>query len=204
MLGSTLMQSQRFRGLPSDTCRLGYIALHLSILGNYQGLWWHPPQMLAADLSIDMEEAQQVLSRLDESCLIDFDEDEQFVRIRGWHIKENRPQNQSVAMTRLGELADMKGPEWMRRATAAELFVGIGRALPKWNPEKEITDKLHRTLLREFKREAKVGPDWSRALSAAGLREEDEIIGSLMSHIQPEDAENATVTPLSAHRGGTA
>ena len=203
LIGCTLPHSEAMRALPDHAHRWAYVCLHLSRLNNnFHGLFWMLPENLAADVPCTPDDARQMLANLASAGLIDWDDREHFVRITQWHLKENRPHNQSTAISRLRDLDKLRGPDDMLRRNVAELLLTIIRRLTRWNPEKEITDKLHKLLDQVFRRECRIhGADLVRDMIAAGASETDDDLWQILRMHLPEVVPDGTMPAPCQHRG---
>lgn len=154
-IGCSLPQSRAMRHLPDHTARWAYLCLHLSALGNYQGVFYYPVAMLAADLPDSLDVAERCLCDMEAVGLIEWDRAEQYIRLTRWHLKDNAPTSQSVAISRMRDLRQLRGPDWMVRRNRLELAIGILRASEKWNPEHKISDQMNRDLRDLIRRECR-------------------------------------------------
>jgi len=84
MIVSTIWGSSRFRRLPDDTCRLGYLYVHTNPHGNSIGTYRLPIRYLSADMEKSDDEARRILDAMCEVDLIQYDHAENVVRIGNW------------------------------------------------------------------------------------------------------------------------
>lgn len=190
-IGCSLPQSRAMRSLPDHTARWAYLCLHLSALGNYQGVFYYPVAMLAADLPDSLDEAERCLCDLEAVGLIEWDRAEQYIRLTRWHLKDNAPTSQSVAISRMRDLRQLRGPDWMVRRNRLELAIGILRASEKWNPEHKISDQMNRDLRDLIRRECRSTGQLSRdsivdTLVDLGADDQDASLWLLIREFLPD------------------
>jgi hypothetical protein len=88
----TLWRSRKFRSLGSNGARLLYLYLITCPHGNSAGCFALPVMYACADLGIDEASFRKGIDALTNAGLIDWDEDEEIVRIVGW-FRFNVPHN---------------------------------------------------------------------------------------------------------------
>jgi hypothetical protein len=84
MVGVSVWKSRRFRALPSEGCRFAYIYALTNRHTTNIGLYELPPEYMASDLSIPVEDAEQRLIALSSSGLIRYDWDENLLALDNW------------------------------------------------------------------------------------------------------------------------
>jgi len=84
MVGTSIWSSKRFRALPDDLCRLGYVYVLTCSHCNTIGAFRLPPEYMAADLRWSTGEANRVLDNLAKVGLVYRDLDENLVSIANW------------------------------------------------------------------------------------------------------------------------
>jgi len=94
-ISCTLTSSKKIRGLSSDGSRWAYICAHLSELGNYAGLFRYPVVIWASDVGKTIDEMKTYIVELEAAGLIEYDFDEEIIRIVSWFHKKNAPENAS-------------------------------------------------------------------------------------------------------------
>lgn len=85
IVGASIWQSRKFRGLDSDTARLVYFYLHTSRHGNSAGAFVLPPEMAALDMKISAEIARGSFLDLQRVGLIRYEPSEELVQIRNFY-----------------------------------------------------------------------------------------------------------------------
>ncbi len=206
MLGCGLTHSEAMAALPDDTHRWAYVTLHLSPLGNYHGLFRYAPEYLALDLRCDAARASRILEKLAGVGLIEWHAKAKVLRIARWHLKENGPSNQTVAMRRLREAAALKAPPEMLRANFAELTLAIARSLggtatSRFDPTKEVTIQVRAELEAAIRKHARTFPDFRDDLARAGADETDVELWQIIALTLPEVAPSDTVSTPYRHGG---
>ena len=195
----SLPHSQRIRALPDAAHKWAYVCIQCSNFGNFHGQFFYPVQALAMDVPTDPDTAREMIDALTDAGLIEYDHDEQYVRLTGYHSKGNPPDNPSTVTNRCREFADLSGPAGMTIATIAEFMVGAFRKSAGWRPDTqqflEMEKQLIKTLDQSLRR---YGDDVVTAILDAGLNENDE---RLMDELQLRVADWDTVSAPWLHRG---
>ena len=186
---NSLPHARRVAALPTYGHKWAYVCLHLSNLGNYHGQFFYPEQMLSIDMPCAPEDARSFLIDLVDAGLIEHDRDEQFVRIVGWHLKANSPENPSTVTNRARELTTLAGPASMTRATIAEFILSAHRKLEDWRPDTrpfaDMEHQINKTLQHVLRQH---GEALVEAIIAAGLTEIDErLFGEMQSRVENFD-----------------
>ncbi len=146
-IDGSLLISKKFRGLPNNDARFAYVSVHLSPMGNYLGHFRYPLVVWADEVQLDGDSMRGIAELLIEAKLIEYDFDEEIVRVVGWFYKRNQPENGSRMLglakdfERLGDDA----PELQAHAVA-EFAFGCIRASKSWDKDSSEHDKLQRAL----------------------------------------------------------
>ena len=137
----SLLHSRKYRRL-NHLQKSAYTSAHLSLLGNFIGIFRYPKASWAYDADISHEEMDEAISAMQQVGLIQYDEDEGFVRIVDWFFKKNAPDNASTMIRMVKDFAELEAPDAIFLASAAEFAVGsIKRAL-RWKPDSPDWPKL--------------------------------------------------------------
>ena len=94
-INTSLLTSKRFRSLDSCSERNVYFTAHLSGQANYAGLFHYPLSYYAREAGVDESHIRGIVERLIKVGLIEYDWDEEFIRITQWFYKKNCPENRS-------------------------------------------------------------------------------------------------------------
>lgn len=88
---NSLTSSKKIRRLSSDSSKWAYLAAHLSDLGNYAGLFCYPKTIWAYDVMKSPDQMDDIIKDLIRVNLVEYDFDEEVVRIVAWFDKKNAP-----------------------------------------------------------------------------------------------------------------
>lgn len=94
-INTSLLTSKRFRSLNGCSERNVYFTAHLSGQANYAGLFHYPLSYYAREAGVDETHMRGIVERLIKAGLIEYDWDEEFIRITQWFYKKNCPENRS-------------------------------------------------------------------------------------------------------------
>jgi len=177
----SLTGSRRMRSLSDHKTRWAYICAHLSDFATYSGMFRYPRHMWAHDALLTMEELDAAISELVEVGLIQFDPDEEIVRIVGWFYKHSGPDNRNRVVSVISDLsAGEDYPSGMFCSAAAELAVASVRRALKWKEDSKSREQLFDDL-RAFL--ADVFTDYSDEFSAHLKAELEVSAGSIRAEI---------------------
>lgn len=106
MIITSVWGSVRFRSLPDDSCKLGYLFLHTNTHGNSIGAYRMPVEYLMADMQKDWDEATRIIDAIVSAGLAEYDHSESAVRILNWfpHNPINSPKHLAGAITRFFDI----------------------------------------------------------------------------------------------------
>lgn len=140
----SLTGSKKLRGLSSHKTRWAYLCAHLSDFATYTGLFQYPRHMWAHDAQLSPDELDEAITELVETGLLQFDQEEDFVRIVGWFHKRSGPDNRNRAFSVMMDLWGLESlPAEMLCSAAAELAVASIKRSLKWKPESGDREKLY-------------------------------------------------------------
>ena len=162
----SLLSSKKMRALQSNDHRWAYICTHLSPLGNFRGLFRYPLAVFAEDARLSRDDIKTTINDLRETRLIEYDHDEEIVRICGWFYKRNCPQNPSTAQSMLKDFADHFAPSnEMEARSLAEFAVGVVHGMRTWKDESQeaVKQPLREQLDLAYQ---SIGPAFLETLSA--------------------------------------
>lgn len=143
----SLTSSKKLRGVSSHKTRWAYVCAHLSDFGTYTGLFQYPRHMWAHDAQLASDELDSAIEELVTAKLIQFDPDEDFIRIVGWFQKRSGPDNRNRAFSVMMDLSGLEAlPVDMLCSAAAELTVASVKRSLKWKPESGDREKLYADL----------------------------------------------------------
>lgn len=106
MIITSVWGSVRFRSLPDDSCKLGYLFLHTNTHGNSIGAYRMPVEYLMADMETDKADATRIIDHIVKAGLAQYDHSESAVRILNWfpHNPINSPKHLAGAISRFLEI----------------------------------------------------------------------------------------------------
>lgn len=150
----SLTNSKKLRGLSSHSGRWAYLCAHLSDYCTYSGLFRYPSVIWAHDAQIDPDSLSSVVSELVEAGLIEYDPDEEFVRIVGWHHKRSGPDNPNRVDSIIADLSSLSAiNDEMFCASVSELAAASVKRSLRWLGNTGSRDQLYGSL-RVFLAEA--------------------------------------------------
>ena len=207
-INCSILRSRKLRGL-GHAERWAYLCTHLTPQAGFTGIFHYPIALWAADAGIDEGKLGQAISRLTDAGLIEWDADEELVRVIGVH-RQRPPENASRAIGLIQDFIDLTNtlePETgnMILRGASELVAASVARAQRWDPEKGEFDKL-RNALGDFLRRTYQEFD-DRLLDAlqtemqASNKAAKAEIGSLLPPLT--DYQQNTVCTPSAHPAGT-
>ena len=143
MISSGLLQSKKVRALKNNDARWAYLCIHLSELSNYQGFFRYQKGSWASDAFVSVKKLNEIILDLETNNLIEYDHDEELVRVIAWFYKANAPANASVME---GHIRDYQLQEpdnaFMFLRSVSEFTVGSIRRAQGWKPESTDRSKL--------------------------------------------------------------
>lgn len=152
-ISCTLPASKKLRRLTNHKSRWAYLCAHLSPLGNYTGLFRYPKAVWADDAALSVSELEEAISELVSVGLIEFDDDEQTVRIISWFHKKNCPENASRMISLVSDYFALDdGDAGMYSRSVSEFVVGSVRRAQGWKTDSPDWPKL-RECFQQFLRQ---------------------------------------------------
>jgi hypothetical protein len=143
MISSGLLQSKKVRALKNNDARWAYLCIHFSELSNYQGFFRYQKSSWASDAFVSVKKLNEIILDLETNNLIEYDHDEELVRVIAWFYKANAPANASVMG---GHIRDYQRQEpdstFMFLRSVSEFTVGSIRHAQGWKPESPEWPKL--------------------------------------------------------------
>lgn len=143
----SLKSSKKLRGLSGHATKWAYLCAHLSDYGTYTGLFRYPLPMWAHDAQMDVSELETAIVELVQAGLIDYDEEEQFIRIVGWFHKRSGPDNPNRVDSIIGDLCSLDCIEGeMFCKSVSELAVASVKRSLRWKPDAPGRAQLYGSL----------------------------------------------------------
>lgn len=144
MIRPSLLKSKKVRECDHPE-KYAYLCTHFTSLGNSVGNFNYPMVMWAQDACVKPDKMPEIIARLIEIELIDYDFTEEIIRIIGF-LRKSPPTNASWITSILKHFAKEehttgKSGE-MRIANIAEMVVASMHHSQKWNPEKRDFQNL--------------------------------------------------------------
>ncbi|MEM6890760.1 MAG: hypothetical protein AAF636_21895 [Pseudomonadota bacterium] len=165
--------------------RWAYMCAHLTVQGNFLGLFRYPTVLWQIEADLDADELSAAISKLVSVGLIDFDHDEEIVRIISF-LSQRPPENASRVISHANDLlefeADTEASESMLLGTSAELCVAAVKRAQDWKPDTKELPKL-REILGQFMRRMLLdhGDVFSIAVNRKAKSSGDAVKGELHS-----------------------
>ena len=163
----TLAQSKKMRSLKSSEARYAYVCVHLSDHGSYTGMFRYSKIVWADDACLSPDALAGAIDDLVSNDLIEFDHDEQLVRVIGWFHKRNAPENASRMQSLIADfLSRDTDNEAMFLRSVAEFTAGSVKRAQRWKPDSPEWPKLReafKPFLRQIYQE--FGDDFIEALT---------------------------------------
>jgi hypothetical protein len=138
---ATLPHSRKLRQVDHKQ-KWAYLCAHLTPLGGFIGLFRYPKSVWADDAGLQASELEAAIQKLTGVGLVTFDHDEDFVRIVGWFLKKNAPENASRMASIAGDFGGLDAPDQMILECAAEFAVGSIKRAQRWKPDSTEWGKL--------------------------------------------------------------
>ena len=146
-INCSLTRSKKLAKLQDHKHRWAYICAHLSDFCNFSGMFRYPQIAWADDADLSVTELRRAIDDMCDVGLIEYDEDEETVRIAGWFHKKNCPEN---ASRMIGMVADYEGFEidddGMYLNSVAEFVVGCVTRAKGWKSDSPDRHKMHDAL----------------------------------------------------------
>lgn len=138
---ATLPHSRKLRQLNHGE-RWAYLCAHLTPLGGFIGLFRYPKSVWADDADLSPSELTKAIEKMSDVGLLSFDDDEDFLRITGWFLKKNAPENASRMASIAADFSGIEAPDGMVLGSAAEFTVGSIKRAQRWKSDSTEWTKL--------------------------------------------------------------
>lgn len=138
---ATLPHSRKVRQLNHGQ-RWAYLCAHLTPLGGFIGTFRYPKSVWADDAGLTRDEVEIAIEELVSVGLIEYDYEDEFVRIIAWFLKKNAPENASRMASFASDFAGLEAPDDMVIGSAAEFTVGAIKRAQRWKPDSVEWEKL--------------------------------------------------------------
>jgi len=142
------LDSRKMRAL-THAEKWAYVSVHLTRLSSFTGVFNYPLVMWARDADLTGDELDDSIERLVEVGLIEWDTEDEVVRIVGFH-RQRPPENASRSIGLAGDFSDLLRRQVTSRAivlrAAVEFAVAAVERSRGWKPEGSELLKLRDTL----------------------------------------------------------
>ena len=143
----SLTNSKKMRGLSEHAARWAYLCVHLSDYCTYTGLFRYPAVIWAHDAQVNPDGLADVTSELSNAGLIQYDPDEEFIRIVGWFYKRSGPDNPNRVDSIIADLSALSGVnDQMFCNSAAELTCASVKRSLRWKADSPAREQLYQSL----------------------------------------------------------
>ncbi|MBL4768234.1 MAG: hypothetical protein JKY94_11045 [Rhodobacteraceae bacterium] len=144
LINSSLLRSKKLKGCDHNV-KWAYLCAHLTPLSGFSGLFEYPLVMWAQDADIPYDEFGDVLAKLCEAGLIEYDKDDELLRIISFH-RQRPPENASRAISLVADfttlIPDHSPCGMMRLKAVAEFVVATIQRAQGWRPNSPDWPKL--------------------------------------------------------------
>jgi len=146
---TSLKSSKKMQRLPSHKAKWAYLCVHLSDYCTYTGLFRYPLHVWAHDAQMSVEEIRTAIDALCEAGLIDFDAENEFVRIVGWFHKRSGPDNPNRVDSVISDLSgfDDVDPVMYCKSVSELAASSVKRSL-RWKQDGAAQAQLYVSLKR--------------------------------------------------------
>jgi hypothetical protein len=131
--------------------RWAYLCAHLTPLSAFTGVFTYPSVMWARDAVLSAEEFEDAVARLVAANLIDWEPEDELVRIVGFH-RQRPPENASRSSSLIADFEELLREHSVARGIvlrgAAEFAVAAIVRAQAWKPDSPDMPKLRETLGR--------------------------------------------------------
>lgn len=153
-IGCGIAHSKKVRALASDTSRWLYICIHTSPMAGWAGMFSYPRAIMAHDIDTDVKTLDGHLEDLRAAGLIEYDNDEEYIRLTGWHRKHNGISNASQCAGRISDFESGQIPDTeMRLQCVAEFCFGALERALKWKDDSADRPRLMEAIRTFLSRE---------------------------------------------------
>lgn len=131
-----LFSDPKFRRLSSNDVRFIYLTAHCSKLSNYLGLFRYPVEVWSYDANVKPVEIRAAVIELQSAGLVEYDHDQQTLRLVGWFYSLNGPDNGNQMKGHIKSFLGLSrcAPEIYCRAVAEFTVASFALAL-HWDNE---------------------------------------------------------------------
>ena len=106
------------------------------------GLFRYPKAVWADDADLSRSELETAIEKMVESGLIDYSDEDEVVRIGGWFMKKNAPENASRMASLAADYSTLAAPDGLLLASSAEFAVGSIKRAQRWKSDSSEWEKL--------------------------------------------------------------
>lgn len=140
----SMFGSKKVRALPDDGCRYAFVYLISCGHGNAVGYYRLPPDYMAADLDTTADEARRRIGEMCKVGLIDYDDDEQLVRVRNWWSDDGQGDIASYKALMGASRAALDIPRGciFRASVAVELVAAALLKCDEWSTDASKKDSI--------------------------------------------------------------
>lgn len=187
-INCSLTASKKIQALNSAEARWAYMAVHLADQSNYLGIFIYPRVVWAHDALVPLDEIDSIIADLVSVGLLEYDHDEEVVRIVGWFHKKNAPENGSRA---IGVISDYQLSEFpsepMLMRSIAEFAVGTIKRALNWDTDLDkfrvkLKPFLQQTLIDEGTGLLDAIIDEAEACSQSVISELNSLLPAIEQH----------------------
>ena len=182
-INCSLTRSKKLAALQDHKHKWAYLCAHLSDFGNFLGLFRYPMTAWCDDAGLSRDELTGAISEMQSVGLIDYDHDEEIVRIVSWYHKKNCPENASRMIGHIGDylVCEIENAD-MLLASVAEFIVGSVQRSRSWKTSSPDLQKMRdafaefcRQLYQEYDEQFLSALSWELDLAAKSIR--GEVLG---------------------------
>jgi hypothetical protein len=149
-INCSLLRSRKMQTL-GHAERWAYLCVHLTPLSSFTGVFTYPTVLWARDAKLSDDGLHEVAARLVDANLIEWEAEEELVRIVGFH-RQRPPENASRSQSLIADfellLRDNDTARGILLRSAAEFAVAAIVRAQAWKPESPDMPRLRDTLGR--------------------------------------------------------
>lgn len=186
-----LISDPRFRQLSTNDVRFVYLSAHCSRFSNYIGLFHYPAAIWSHDANVKEIELYASISELEMAGLLEYNSEQQAVRLSDWFYSLNAPQNGNQMKGHIKSYLGLKNcPPDMLSRSVAEFTVSSFSQVLQWEELSSEHGKV-REAFRGFLKTMyfRLGDDFSVILMEEINRSGKATFTSIQScfHLLPND-----------------
>lgn len=146
----SLKDSQKFRSLSSAEARFAYLVIHLSDLSSYLGMFQYRKINWAFDANVEADRLEEIIAELTSVGLIEYDHDDEIVRVEKWFYKRSGPTNRDriIGLTRDYERSNFANKRMLSHSVA-EFAVAVLKRSAHWPKQQEASRAVLAKFLKE-------------------------------------------------------